>query len=280
MARSIALALVSLPAVDDSTIATFAKTGIVELRNVFSAEDAERMRDVVWRDLFHSEGVRRDDRSTWRRASPRTKLARAKRDPIFHAMFGDELRAVADALLGAGWVTSAAFGNLLVDFPDTEQWHLPGRDGFWHSDPTNYPKAEPLPAIRVFVVFGDVPPGGGGTLLVTGSGRMIARFVEQHPDVAHSHKADVAWHQEIPWLRELTLSELPSRRSPAEDEARRRRFMEVATDVDGKPAQVVEACGQPGDVYVCHPWTIHCKPPNAPDRPRFLRAPTLVRTAW
>jgi hypothetical protein len=224
--------------------------------------------------------VRREDRTTWQRASPRRKLARAKRDPIFHAMFGAELCVLADALLGEGWVTSDAFGNLLVDFPDAQRWHLPGRDGFWHSDLGTYRRVDPLPALRVFVVFGEVPPGGGGTLLVAGSGRMIKRFVKTHPEVAGSHKAERDWHQTIPWLRELTLSELPISRSHEEDEARRRRFMETVTDVDGIPAQVIEACGQPGDVYVCHPGTIHCKPPNASDRPRFLRAPTFVRTAW
>ncbi|HXY93281.1 MAG TPA: hypothetical protein VEP49_12440 [Acidimicrobiia bacterium] len=267
-------------AVDESTLETFAETGVAKLRKVFSAEDAELMRDVVWRDLLHSEGVHREDRTTWRRASPRRKLARAKRDPIFRAMFGATLRALADALLGEGWVTSAAFGNLLVDFPDARRWHLPGRDGFWHSDFGNDPRMDPLPGLRAFVVFGDVPPGGGGTLLVAGSARMISRFVEAHPDVPRSHRAAVAWHRSIPWLRDLTLSELPSGRSHEDDEARRRRFMDTVTDVDGIPARVVEACGRPGDVYVCHPWTIHCKPPNASDRPRFLRAPTLVRGNW
>jgi hypothetical protein len=150
LACAIAVVLGSLLAVDESTLETFAETGIAKLHNVFSAEDAERMRDVVWRDLFHSEGVRGEDRTTWQRASPRRKLARAKRDPIFHAMFGPELYALADALLGTGWVTSAAFGNLLVDFPDAERWHLPGRDAFWHSDLGNYPTMDPLPTVRAF----------------------------------------------------------------------------------------------------------------------------------
>lgn len=213
----------------------------------------------------------------WR---PRQKLARAKRDPTVRAMFGEQLCTFADALLGEHWVTSPAFGNLLVDFPHAERWRLPGRDGFWHSDlGASSSKTDPLPTLRAFVLFGDVPPGGGGTLLVAGSGRMIARFVTAHPEVAGSHKAARDWHRTIPWLRDLTLAALPTAPSDREDGERRRRFMEEITDVDGIPARVVEACGRAGDVFVCHPWTIHCKPPNASDRPRFLRAPTLVRTA-
>jgi hypothetical protein len=264
---------------EDSQLAAFAATGVVRLREVFSPADAERMREVVWRDLFHSEGVRRDDPSTWQRAHPRRKLARAKRDPIFHAMFGEPLRTLADALLGEDWVTSAAFGNLLVDFPDAMRWHLPGCDGFWHSDLGTFPRMAPLPALRAFVVFGDVPAGGGGTLLVAGSGPLITRFLDAHPDADRSHK-NAAWLRAIPWLRDLTRAARPSRRNDEDDATRHRRFMETVTEVDGTPCRVVEACGQPGDVYLCHPWTIHCKPPNASDRPRFLRAPTLARTAW
>jgi hypothetical protein len=264
---------------DDSLLAAFEATGVVRLREVFSAADAEGMRDVVWRDLFHSEGVRRDDRATWQRAHPRRKLARAKRDPIFQAMFGDPLRTLAGALLGDGWVTSAAFGNLLVDFPNATRWHLPGRDGFWHSDLGNFPRMQPLPALRAFVVFGDVPPGGGGTLLVAGSAPLITRFLDAHPHADRSHK-NAAWLRAIPWLRDLTLTELPNRRTQEDDATRHRRFMETVTEVDGIPCHVVEACGQPGDIYLCHPWTIHCMPPNASDRPRFLRAPTLARTDW
>lgn len=270
----------SIICVDDETLDTFAQTGVVKLHGVFTEEAAREMRDVVWRDLFHSEGVVREDRGTWRRKTPRSKLARAKRDLIFAALLGEQLREVADALLGTDWVTSPAYGNLLVDFPDADRWHLPAQDGFWHCDFGRYPAMDPLPALRVFAVFGRVAPGGGATLLVAGSGRMLMRYMDSNPDTPHSLKADVPWHQEIPYLRDLTLAELPRARDAVQDELRRRRFMDTVTDVEGIPARVVEASGNPGDVYVCHPWTIHTKAPNASDEPRFLRAPTLLRTSW
>lgn len=264
--------------VDNSLLETFAETGVVKLHGVFSPADAEPMRDVVWRDLYHTDGVLREDRSTWHRTTPLRKLARAKRDPSFGAILGEPLRLLADSLLGVGWTPDAGFGQLLVSFPDAERWHLPGRDGFWHSDLGGRASVDdPLPSVRVFAVFGDVPPGGGGTLLATGSDKMIMRYLKSHPDAERTLKADVAWNKAIPWLAELTLTELPSERDREQDEDRRRRFMETVTDIDGIPARVVEACGQPGDVYVCAPWTVHCKPPNASDRPRFLRAVSLHR---
>jgi hypothetical protein len=269
---------VSRSAADEPLLEIFAETGIIKLHSVFSPDDAERMREAVWRDLYHTDGVRREDRSTWQRSTPLRKLSRAKRDPSFRALFGEPLRHLADTLLGEGWTADGGFGQLLVSFPDAERWHLPGRDGFWHSDLGGRQSSDdPLPSIRFFAVFGEVAPGGGGTLLAAGSDQMIMRYVKANPTVARTLKADVAWNHDIPWLTELTLTELPSERSYEQDEDRRRRFMETITDVDGIPAQVIEACGEPGDVYVCGPWTVHCKPPNAWDRPRFLRAISLYR---
>lgn len=268
-------------AIDACLLKTFAETGVVKLERVFSEADAERMREVVWRDLYHTDGVVRDDRSTWHRKSPLRKLARAKRHPVFEAIFGESLRTFANALIGDGWTTSEAFGNLLVSFPDAARWHLPGLDGFWHSDYSGrHDPSDPLPSVRVFAVFGDVPPGGGGTLLVEGSDRLLMRFAHAHPEAERSHKAaHLAWYRAFPWLADLALAEVQPDRPAGVDDARRQRFMDTVTDVDGIACRVVEACGQPGDVYVCAPWTIHCRPPNASDGPRFLRAPTLVKRA-
>lgn len=261
-----------------STLEELTTTGVVKIEGVFSQSDAERMRDVVWRDLHRTDGVDRDDPATWHRQEPLKKLARAKRDPAFQAIFGASLRRLADEVLGEGWSTSSAFGNLLVSFPDAQQWHLPGRDGFWHSDlGGRHDPGDLFPTLRVFAVFGEMPAGCGGTLLVEGSDALIRRYIEANPTVERSLKADVAWHRDIPWLRDLTLATLPTDADWRALDERRRRFMEQVTEVDGIPCRVVEVSGQPGDIFVCAPWTLHCKPPNASDRPRFIRAPSLAR---
>lgn len=257
----------------------FARTGVMLLHDVFSNEDAEAMRQVVWQDLYHTDGVRRDDASTWHRSIPRRALHHAKRHPIFHKMVGPLLRDVADALLGPGWTTSGAFGNLLVDFRDAERWRLPGRDGHWHLDTGWEGRMARLSNLRIFGLFGDVPPGGGGTLLVAGSPHFVRRHVATEPQTDRrglkAGEAAALLFQSDPWLAELTLADPPAQPDPAYEAERRRRFVETPTDVDGTPAQVIEACGRAGDVYVCHPWTIHCRPPIASDGPRFIRSPTL-----
>jgi len=266
-----------MTATDQALLDTFAATGVVKLTGVFSEDDAARMRDAVWRDLFHTDGVRRDDPSTWHRPQPLRKLARAKRDPSFAAMLGAPLRDFADAALGGRWTVSTGYGNLLVSFPDVERWHLPGTEAFWHCDSGSLRSAEPLAWLHVFAVFGDVAAGGGGTLLVGGSHRIVTGYLETHPDFARQRDWRAACFASVPWLAELVETRRPANTAADVDEARRRRFMDDVNEVDGIPLLVHEACGVPGDVYVCHPFTIHCKPPNASDRPRFLRAPTLTR---
>lgn len=252
--------------------AEFEERGIVRLAGVFSDAAAATMRDIVWEAWRARDGMVPDDRRTWPTTTIWKTPREAKKHPAFRTILGPPLVALADELLGPGWTTSSGFGNLLASLPDGEVWRLPGRGALWHSDFGYRTPMEPLPGLRVFAVFGDTPPGGGGTLLVAGSHRMVADFVARAPDQASARakEARAACHRSNPWLHELTSGD------ECED-GRPERFMGAPTDVDGIPAQVVEACGRPGEVFVCHPWTIHCRPPNAADRPRFLRSPTLSR---
>ena len=73
----------SIAGVDAETLELFEESGAVKLSSVFTPTQVERMRDVVWRDLFHSDGVVQEDGDTWRRRTPGTKLARPKRHPVF-----------------------------------------------------------------------------------------------------------------------------------------------------------------------------------------------------
>jgi hypothetical protein len=263
----------------ETLLQEFAMTGAVLLHDVFSEDDAAAMREVVWTDLVQTDRIVREDPSTWRRSTPRRALHHAKRHQVFHRMFGPPLKEMADALLCPGWTVSGGLGNLLVDFRDAEQWYLPGRDAYWHLDTNWTGDMDRLSSLRLFAVFGEVPPGGGGTLLVAGSPHFVRRHVATDREAAlrgsKSSDAAALLFGSHPWLAELALSERPAEWDPVYEDARRQKFMRSATDVEGTPAQVIEACGRPGDVYVCHPWTIHCRPPIAWDGPRFIRSPTL-----
>ena len=245
----------------------FESIGIVKLEGVFTHEMAAAMRDAVWNAWADVYGARRDDPSTWAGVERRT-IKSAKRHPSFREILGDQLRAFADLALGPGWSTSNGLGELLASVPDAPRWHLPSSG--WHSDYGYGVSMEPLAGLRVFAVFGAVPPRGGGTLLVEGSHRMVDRFVRTQPHVAagRASVARAACHNSNAWLRDLTSGD-------GLEPGRIERFMMEITEVDGIRARVIEACGEPGDVYVCHPWTIHCAAPNANTQPRFLRGVTL-----
>jgi hypothetical protein len=250
----------------------FERIGIVKLEGVFTHDMAAAMREAVWEAWADEYGVRRDDPSTWASVHRWKTIKAAKRDPSFREILGDRLRAFADFLLGPSWSTSNGLGELLASVPDAPRWHLPGSDGRWHSDYPYGMSMDPIAGLRVFAVFGDVPATGGGTLLVQGSHRMVDRFVRTQPGVAAARAkvARAACHNSNNWLRDLTNDN-------GHEPGRVERFMMTVTEVDGIAARVIEASGEPGDVYVCHPWTIHCAAPNANTQPRFLRGLTLSR---
>jgi hypothetical protein len=249
----------------------FDEVGIVRLTGVFDEDAAAAMREPCCRDWEERYAVVRHDPTTWTAVEPWRSLPSAKRDPAFLAVLGDPLRELADELIGTGWSVAKGFGNLLASFPDAERWHLPGADALWHSDSGYARPMAPVRHLRIFAVFGDLPPGNGGTLLVAGSHRMVRRFVESQPETAArpSKHARRACHASNPWLEELTLGD-------GCEPGRAERFF-AETDVDGIPARVIEVSGRPGDVFVCHPWTIHVRPPNAGPGPRFVRSPTLAQ---
>jgi hypothetical protein len=55
-------------------------------------------------------------------------------------------------------------------------------------------------------------------------------------------------------------------RSPA----RVRLFMEEGAEVDGAPVRVREMLGDPGDVFLMHPLTLHAPTPNVRSAPRMM----------
>jgi len=84
-----------------------------------------------WRELADAHGIRRDDRSSWRRLPGDLKAA--KRDPRQAAILTERVRGVFDDLLGQGaWSSPRDWGRPLVTFPEPGAWDVPA--GQWHWD--------------------------------------------------------------------------------------------------------------------------------------------------
>ena len=163
----------------------FDELGFVRLRDVFSDDDARRMRRVVWRELERRYGVVEDERSTWKIELP-SGLQTSKKHHAFEPIGGPPVREAVDTLLGNGnWLMPSHWGQVMVTFPDAgTPWRLPGR--LWHVDFPYTNEATPLFGLKIFAFFGHVEPEGGGTLVVSGSHRVVERFVATTPpDSAH-----------------------------------------------------------------------------------------------
>lgn len=241
------------------------KTGIVKIPGAFGQRDAARMRDVVWNELLHRYGIERDDPSTWERHPP-TGLKSTKRSSAFTPICGPQVVELLDALLGIGsWSKPKHYGNVLVTMPNATEYRVPHR--IWHSDfPANL-VCEPLSVVKLWALFDDVDPGGGGTPQLAGSHEAFARYVARTGERDYK-KAKHGFLRSDAWLRELTHDD---------GRADRNERMFAGTEVDGVPVRVIECTGAAGDVYVTHPWVFHTIACNATTRPRLMRSVAIGR---
>jgi ectoine hydroxylase-related dioxygenase (phytanoyl-CoA dioxygenase family) len=119
--------------------------------------------------------------------------------------------------------------------------------------------AGPRP-VQFFAFLSQVRPRGGGTLVLTGSHRLVApyRCLGQAFRLDRV-RASLAAH---PWLRGL--------RKPGDGGDRIQRYMNDGTIIDGVPLRLVELTGEPGDVILMHSDTFHAAAPNRLTGPRMM----------
>jgi hypothetical protein len=260
-----------LTALTPADMQRFERDGYVVVRQAFSPADALAMERQWWRELEGTHGVRRDDRSSWRQIEGDLKAA--KRDPVQAKILTGRVRGVLDDLLGPGaWPPPRDWGRPLVTFPEPGAWAVPAR--LWHWDNPCELHLDRPRALFVVSFIGPVASGGGGTLILSGSPRLLIRQERQLP--AGQRRGSIAtlrerFHRSAPWLMALTgLAPSPADRTAA--------FMDHETTVDGVPLRVVELTGEPGDMVFCHPVMVHCAAPNRGPRPRFMRIKTQILT--
>lgn len=234
---------------------TFERDGIVKLPAVFSADDAARMRDVLWSELSARHGMDPDDRSTWTNLRP-TGLKTTQKHRVARAILSPKLRSILDDLLGP-WLEPRHLGQVLVTMPTGESWVVPDRQ--WHTDVGFEKPADKLGGVKIWALLGDLEPGGGGTPQVAGSHRVIERFLGTTDEREFTAVRDQVLRSD-PWFRSLTSA------------GERTIDPMVEADLDGLPVRVIELTGQAGDVYLTHPWILHSIATNANDTPRMIRS--------
>lgn len=247
-----------------SDIESFERDGYVVVRQAFARADALAMEARWWSELEGTHGIRRDDRSSWRPIPGDLKAA--KRDPIQARILTERVRGAFDDLLGeAAWSRPRDWGRTIATFPEPGAWEVPTR--LWHWDNPCEPHLDRPRALFVVSFIGPVAPRGGGTLILSGSPRLLIQQERRIPASERRGPAALAWgrlHRCHPWLMALT-GQAPS---PADRIA---AFMDGEAIVDGVALRVVELTGEPGDMALCHPAIVHCRAPNRGPRPRFMR---------
>jgi hypothetical protein len=253
-----------LATLTSSDIQRFEHDGYVVVRQAFSPADALAMERRWWSELEELHGIRADDRSSWRQIPG--NLKGAKRDPVHARILTERVGGVLDDLLGKGtWSPPKNWGITPFTFPEPGTWDVPTR--LWHWDNPRELHLDRPRGLFVVSFISSVAPRSGGTLILSGSPRLL---IEQERRMPADQPRDPAvkprdeFHRSHPWLKALT-GKAPS---PADRIA---AFMDSETIVEGVPLRVVELTGEAGDMVFCHPLMVHCAAPNRGTRPRFMR---------
>ena len=255
---------------NQAQIESFWERGYIHYANVFSTEDALEIQREIWDELDNDFGIKEHDRETWRTPSWSPKKAKVSRTN--EKVINEKFRDIINDLLGRGnWTEPSAWGGFLITFPNkTDQtWEL--TDKIWHWDFELFRRFKSN-GLLIFSFYSDVKAQGGGTLIVSGSHRILDtyynRLTAEQKSMKHGEQRK-HFMKSHPWFNELTQAKLST-------VDRKYKFMDQNTDVEGVPAQVVELTGRPGDVVFCHPRMIHAGAGiNLNSYPRIMRVKFL-----
>jgi hypothetical protein len=253
----------------DVDLARFVDTGLLRVDGAIAPSALDAMRAAVWRHVEQRAGIRLEVPSSWP-GSHALNFRALKRAPALRSPFdAGPVVAALDAVFGAGgWAGPTSGAQVLLTFPSPRPWVLP--HGSWHTDFWISRPTWPAQGVKVFAFLGDVEPGGGGTLVLSGSHRLVERFTEGIPDGTPGSNA--LWGRMLrgdPWLRDLD-------RAGPEPE-RTQRLLGAEHDVDGVPVGVVELTGRAGDVVITHGDVLHAAAPNVGPTPRLMLGKSITR---
>lgn len=249
----------------------FFQQGFLRLQNLMPRDLVARMVDRIWAVLEERKGMVRHDPTTWIEGGVRG-IGDINRESIFRPFGTPQLTSLINDLLGTtNWQQPSSWGQILVTFPAaTWSWNslFQGQVEVdtisWHTDyPYDTPQDQ-LSGVQVFCLLADLESGGGGTLVMQGSHRLIQQFVRKQS--AHTlqkmKRARLALLGSDPWFASVSQAISLPRPEPW--------FAEQQGIVDGVAVSVTELTGKAGDVYLTHPWLLHAISPNCNPVPRMM----------
>jgi hypothetical protein len=247
----------------------FADDGLMKIPQAIPADLALAMAARIGEYLTTQESVSRNATQAWLAERP-AGLRPLTKAGVFDAAAAESVETALAELYGPGrYPRPARGGRAAVTYKVSDApWDVP--TGGWHVDSWPGPHGEDPEGVTVFTVLAPLRPGGGGTLVLAGSYRLLrsnppASMVGKHRLPAVRRELG----ERHPWLAELW--DTKSRR-PSVD--RRRRYLDEGAVLDGVPLRVVEVTGEPGDAFVMRHDTFHTLAPNSLEQPRMM----LIKT--
>ena len=241
----------------DSERESFRSRGVLRLSGLLQPEKVTRARDTV-RARMRLAGIWKEN--AWYvdhlRDAPINEGAKYARKlkgcPEFMELVTDEIPWIVSQLIdGQKTFSGMDVPQPLFTLPNTENWNVP--HSCWHLDVPRLPNCG-VPGVQIFTFLETVSPTGGGTLVVAGSHRLL------NGDHRISSRDVKRKLQSERYFRDLMSKRADNRRDFL-DEVYRDGEVEL---------QVVELCGEPGDVYFVDLRTLHAPAPNATNVPRIM----------
>jgi hypothetical protein len=184
----------------------FERLGLIQLPHAIPEREVATMCDRVWSDLAQRHRVDRTDRKTWTVRQP-TGFQALSSLGAFTPLACPTVCDALDELFGSGgWKRPRHWGQPLVTFPDSEpQWYVPHKQ--WHLDLPPRSSDLACPGVRVFAFLSSVLPRGGGTLVVTGSHRLVQELAARAGNTLRSPEVRKRLMASDPWFRGLCSSD-------------------------------------------------------------------------
>jgi hypothetical protein len=247
----------------------FDRSGIVRIPGAIAPSDVNLMCNCVWDALERRYRIRRDDCATWkaRRVAGFHDLPKSA---AFEQVGSPAVCEALDSQLGCGkWQRPERWGSLLITFPEShERWDVPHQS--WHLDFPASRRSQGLFAVRLFICLAKLNPGGGGTVFVAGSHRLVQDIVDKDRiDQLRSADARKALIRNCSWVKGLCSFD--------EKIDRVQQFVKEGAMLDGVNLRVVEMTGEPGDVFMTHPLMLHASAKNCAEVPRLVLSSTVYR---
>jgi hypothetical protein len=247
----------------------FRRRGVVRLGGLLPADAVGRARQAVLRafermDLWRDGDWRLDaaPRPDFPEKGFRSKQVGNKHPEVEALLETPALLAAVDALLDGRAFdrTRNRRPQVLATLPNADAWSVPTG---WHVDFPRLPGGE-RPGVQLFAFLDTVEPGGGGTVVVAGSHRLLNDgHLRRTGDIRRPL-------QRLPVFEDLFAD------GPDAADGRARWFTEPGAigDVELK---VIELTGAPGDAWLVDLRTLHAVAPNAAARPRLMITHRFVR---